>query len=396
MEALWNQVNLQAPPYRPWDVSITEFDPKGFLDTINRVLCDFKTFSALHAEAALLSRLIYRMKSKFRSDKGLKHMEKVNRALLNYLNMSLHKDYEILQKYTEINNGIVSLPSRQTLEYVLVRTQGFAKLMCRVESMAVTAASILQSRLYIGQSWTVAMIAFAVISRIWILSRHMVRKSCTWYDDIYKFAKSFKIVGISWLPDKHVLPKKLSKWLNIPWLSENFDTMPLHEENWSDSIFNLIQVNTETEPTEVNSINSAIDKAMKDELKESVMLKSSLTSAEKTKIKDLGQSISRKSFEKIQQKSTVNGRRGEKKKTKTDNNTKNEKKPALLDLKSEKDLVSLLTADSFPGLDKLKWNILKKQTKKLILKLTNNNTQEVDKKLCKKVARRIENWISSH
>lgn len=142
-------------------------DPRKFTETIDKILSDFKTFEVLHTEAALLSRLIYRMKSKFRSDKGLKHMEKVNRALLNYLNMSMEREYGLLKEYTEINNGIVSLPPRQTLEYVLVKTQGFAKLMCRIESTAVTAGNFLKSRLHIGQSWSIAIIAYAVISRIW-------------------------------------------------------------------------------------------------------------------------------------------------------------------------------------------------------------------------------------
>ena len=135
---------------------------------IDDILSDFKTFeSLLNVEAALLSRLIYRMKSKFRSDKGLKFMEKVNRGLLNYLNMSIEKEYVLLKEYIEIDGGIVSLPPRQILEYVLIRTQGFAKLMCRIESTSLVAANILKARLHLGQAWTVTMIAYAVISRIW-------------------------------------------------------------------------------------------------------------------------------------------------------------------------------------------------------------------------------------
>lgn len=94
-------------------------------------------------------------------------MEKVNRALLNYLNMSLEREYELLKEYIETNNGIISLPPQQTLEYTLVRTQGFAKLMSRVESTAMIAANFFKVRLHIGQAWTVSMIAYSVVSRIW-------------------------------------------------------------------------------------------------------------------------------------------------------------------------------------------------------------------------------------
>lgn len=94
-------------------------------------------------------------------------MEKVNRALLNYLNMSIEREFELLKEYVEINNGIASFPPQQNLEFVLVKTQGFAKLMCRVESTAMMAGQILQSRFHTGQSWSVAIIAYGVISRIW-------------------------------------------------------------------------------------------------------------------------------------------------------------------------------------------------------------------------------------
>lgn len=142
-------------------------DPKQFIDVIDNILEDFKSFKILNLEAALLSRLIYRMKSKFRNDKGLKYMEKVNRALLNYLKMSIDREYELIKEYVEINNGIVSLPPQKSLEYVLVKTQGFAKLMTRVESSAMMAGHNLQSRFHTGQSWSTALIAFGVVSRIW-------------------------------------------------------------------------------------------------------------------------------------------------------------------------------------------------------------------------------------
>lgn len=131
------------------------------------IIKDLDSQSVLHMEAAILSRLIYRMKSKFRSDKGLKNMEKVNRALLNYLEVQLHKEYNDLKNYVEPAGRFVNLPTKQMLQYVLVRTQGFAKLMCRIENVAKLAAEFFKTRISIGHSWTVSVIAYAVISRVW-------------------------------------------------------------------------------------------------------------------------------------------------------------------------------------------------------------------------------------
>ena len=94
-------------------------------------------------------------------------MEKVNRALLNYLNMSIEAEYKNLKEYVEINNGIASLPPRQTLEYILIRTQGFAKLMCRIESTSLIAGRLLKLRMQTGQSWYIAILAYGIVSRIW-------------------------------------------------------------------------------------------------------------------------------------------------------------------------------------------------------------------------------------
>lgn len=123
--------------------------------------------SILDVEAAFLSRLIYRMKNKFRSDKGLKSMEKVNRALLNYLNMALVESYKDLKSYIHIEDKMLTLPSRQLLEYVLVRTQGFAKLMERIEQVARYSGHFLMTRIGLGHAWSITLIAYANVSRIW-------------------------------------------------------------------------------------------------------------------------------------------------------------------------------------------------------------------------------------
>ncbi|XP_058792007.1 uncharacterized protein LOC131664722 [Phymastichus coffea] len=385
MDILWNQVNLQRPPCRSWDISVREFDPTTFLTVIDRVLNDFQNFKTMHAEAALLSRLIYRMKSKFRSDKGLKHMEKVNRALLNYLNMSLDKEYELLKECTEINNSIVSLPPQQTLEYVLVRTQGFAKLMCRVESTCMIAAYFFKSRLHIGQSWPIAMVAYGVISRIWMLSRHIIKKSCAWYDSVYKYVKMFQKVGIPWLPDAYVLPENLADWLKLSWIEdfENFST----KGQWDRSIFDLIEAINTIEPDCVIETLTAENSSSK---QNPIQANISVI----TEDIDYGVPVSREVFGKCNDKSSKNLKTKAKKRIKKQNHTLYERLQ-LLNVKCERDIVNFLKADYCPGYDKLQWRILQKRVKKFVIKLTKNNTCDLNDQQIKKVDRRIKKLTSS-
>ncbi|KAJ8669378.1 hypothetical protein QAD02_000637 [Eretmocerus hayati] len=379
MEALWNQLKLHRPPYRSWDISLKEYDSREFISTIDNILADLKTFDILHIEAALLSRLIYRMKSKFRSDKGFKNMEKVNRALLNYLNMSLEREFESLKDFIEINNGIISLPPKQSLEYVLVRMQGFAKLMCRVESSAIEAATILKTRLHTGQSWPVALLAYGIISRIWVLSRHITRKACAWYSNIHAFTETFESVGIPWLPENYHLPTNLSSWLNVPWINETLENIPIRT-NWEKSIFDFIETNSNDEI----KIQSMEEKTLQTVQKEKSVYEEDF---------DLGKPVARNTFQETLQaqskeaKAGVEKCRQPKKKTKRDI-------LEVFDIKSEKDLVKVLVAESHPTLDKLQWSVIVKRLRKLIMKLTENNTRDLSDKSFKKINRCLKKWTN--
>lgn len=134
---------------------------------IDKTIKELESMDILNIEAALLSRLIYRMKNKFRSDKGLKNMGKVKRALINYLNMALEQDYKNLKSYIHLENNAIILPSRQLLEYVLVRTQGYAKLIERLEQVSRYSAHFLKIRIKLGHAWSISLIAYATVSRIW-------------------------------------------------------------------------------------------------------------------------------------------------------------------------------------------------------------------------------------
>ena len=142
-------------------------DAAAFLLTFDKIIKDLTSQEMLHKEAAILSRLIYRMKRKFRSDKGMKSMLKVNKALLRYLSLSLEKEYENLKNHVEIDQKYITLSSKQMVEYVLVKTQGFAKLMLRLEEVSRHAAYFFKCRIGLGHAWSIGIISYAVISRIW-------------------------------------------------------------------------------------------------------------------------------------------------------------------------------------------------------------------------------------
>lgn len=179
----------------------------------------FENLNILEQEAALLSRCIYRMKTKLRTDKGLKSMEKLNRALLQfkYLNMcTVLSDFMCLLPDEESSELYV--PSRNMLDYVLVRLQGVTCLMLRAIETAHVAATSMGSRICIGHLWKVALIVLAVVSRISFICRDIMKLCCDFYRNIKSIRNLLKNTGTNWLPDEYDLPECLATWLNIDWV----------------------------------------------------------------------------------------------------------------------------------------------------------------------------------
>lgn len=443
MEEIWNRIEIERPPNSTWRIDIRKFDVTSLTTTLERIIKDLDSQDIMHVEATILSRLIYRMKCKFRNDKGFKNIEKVNRALLNYLGLSLEKEYKNFQSYIEVDNGVVTLPSKQMLEYVLVRTQGFAKLLTRIEEVAKYAGIFLRTRILLGHAWTVTLVAYAVISRIWILARNLVRRSCIWYNGIYRFLNVFKTTGLPWISANETLPSDLKLWLALPWLDENEPSIP-EETILNNKMFKLLQVQDDDshgdlildskdelmELETMNFISNTLEKNVSKETISRIDDKLPINVEE-----DLGEVISRshvslnatnKNQEKkesikmlkllMNNKDLENNEKAVVFKSKNSNaiiheleikEKKNKKRKKLIpscrtvsninfssnfDNMTELDLTAILHKDSYPGVDKLQWNIIKNQCNR-ILKQSKKCTDKKKKLLIKKAINLIKESI---
>ncbi|XP_050574273.1 uncharacterized protein LOC126914402 isoform X1 [Bombus affinis] len=443
MEAIWNRMQLERPPNATCHIERHKFDASTFLLTLDKIIKDITSQELLHKEAAILSRLIYRMKRKFRNDKGVKSMSKINKVLLKYLSLSLEKEYENLKNYVEIDEKYITLSSKQMVEYVLVKTQGFAKLMLRLEEVSKHAAYFLKCRINLGHAWSTAIIAYAVVSRIWILSRYLVKKTCTWYNDLYQYLHFFEFVGLSWLPKDYELTNDLKSWLSVPWIDNPISSIP-SDYGLKNTMFKLII------PREYDS-DENLDCDIQDYNKEtksentfsSVENKNAIHISVPSEIKnvvsndDVGEIIDRHTFNlKYIQNTSIADRKEHKKFTKigeTKENTayikrsnresysddlrdefvtkrrkknsekklknlmvKNTSKGLITfdDINNISDLTILLNKESYPGLDKLKWNMIRNKGKRLLDKLeicSDGSKQSIP---LKKIMKRIKNWIA--
>ncbi|CAD1475786.1 unnamed protein product, partial [Heterotrigona itama] len=399
----------------------------AFLLTLDKIIKDLTSQEMLHKEAAILSRLIYRMKRKFRSDKGIKSMLKVNKALLRYLSLSLEKEYENLKNHVEIDQRYVTLSSRQMVEYVLVKTQGFAKLMLHLEEVSKQAAYFLKCRIHLGHAWSMAIISYAVISRIWILSRYLLKKICTWYNDLYQYLHLFEIVGVPWLPKNYELTDDLKSWLvpNDYGLKNTMFKLITPYDSDEDLVSNIKNNNKETRsenpvswlgnknisiPNEIatvtsnNDIGEIVDRHA---FKLGCIQNASTTAEEKQKefTKVVKAKEKAANFKNSHQEFCVENlgnefiieKKKKNSKIKLKNLTKKEISEKLItfdNVNNKSDLKLLLSKESYPGLDKLQWNIIKNKSKKLLDKLEICSDEIKQSVLFKKIIERIKNWIA--
>ncbi|XP_017878078.1 uncharacterized protein LOC108623790 [Ceratina calcarata] len=402
MEAIWNRVQLERPPNATCRVARQKFDITKFNASIDQALKDLTSQELFHKEAAILSRLIYRMKIKFRNDKALKSMCKLNKALLKYLSLCLEKEYKNLKNYVEVDEKFVTLPSRQMVEFVLVKTQGFAKLMLRVEEVSKYSAYYLKCRINLGHAWSMALVAYSVVSRIWLLSRYLVSRSCTWYNDLYPHLKLLKVSGLPWLPADHELTSDLKSWLAVPWIDEITPRVP-QTYGVKNTMFKLLT--PRDHDSDEDPFLDVQDSYRTIKLEESSShvenldtLNSSVDTQKVVPNDDTGETIDRHSFNLNRaEKKRAGNTRDESTSTevKLKGSTKKRASKEILtfdDVKSKSDLIDLLAKESYPGLDKLQWNMIKKKSKKLLDKMEARSSG-TEQSVLQAAMKRIRKWI---
>nr|CAD7399354.1 unnamed protein product [Timema cristinae] len=207
-------------------------DIKQLRNTCNQIVFVLNDLKILHDEGAILSRGLYRIKSKQRNDKSFKLVEKVNQGLKRYLGLNLLGVVSnFVPQDPESSDTEAFLPSRQMLEFVLVRIQSFARLFCHVVRCCEQAALYLKMKLSGGHMWTVSLLFFAQIVAlkknidaiglgVKAYSRFLVLSSCKWYSSLLAFLQVLPRSPMPWLPPDYELPTDLAQWLDAHWLTE--------------------------------------------------------------------------------------------------------------------------------------------------------------------------------
>ncbi|CAD0199742.1 unnamed protein product [Chrysodeixis includens] len=211
----WNNASLLPPPVNMFLCSY-KFDLSDLRHVVNNIHKVLSKQSPLHKEGAICSRFIYKYDKKFQNDIGYRNLRKVNTALKKYLSLNLLKDIEnFIAALPSVNEDELYLPTRQMLEYVMLRIIAFSKIMLRICVCSKQAAVFYLNRVKRGESHWMSLLPYALLSRIWSMSMVLLQHSTTWYSNLYTYLNKLQLKGLPFLPDNYELPQDLEQWLDL-------------------------------------------------------------------------------------------------------------------------------------------------------------------------------------
>ncbi|XP_049867882.1 uncharacterized protein LOC126368055 [Pectinophora gossypiella] len=209
----WNDASILPPPIHTSKCN-SDVDVRQLSHTCKNIIKVLSKQSPLHREAAICSRFLYKFDKKFRNDIGYRNFKKVNTALRKYLGLNILKDIESFHSVLPTDDDQY-LPTRQMLEYVLVRLLSFSKIMERICVCSKVAAVFYLDRVKRGESHWMSLMPFALLSRVWSMSTVLLQHSCNWYTNLQSFLDKLKLKGLNFLPADYMLPNNIEEWLDM-------------------------------------------------------------------------------------------------------------------------------------------------------------------------------------
>ncbi|KAI8422359.1 hypothetical protein MSG28_006220 [Choristoneura fumiferana] len=252
----WNDASLLPPPIHTFSCSriagIQEL--RSICKNIIKVL---SKQSPLHKESAILSRFAYKFDKKFRNDIGYRNFKKVNVALRRYLLLNLLKDVVSFSDTLPPVDDEFYLPTRQMLQYVLVRLLAFSKIMLRICICSKKASVFYLDRIRSGDSHWMSLMPYAVLSRVWSMCSVLLRHACNWYSQLLPWLDKLQVQGVVLLPDGYNFPLDLEDWLDLKNFLTTLDLIGVEDEDGDNlgSILEFVnQVNDNNESEDMPKI----------------------------------------------------------------------------------------------------------------------------------------------
>ncbi|KAF8764113.1 uncharacterized protein LOC129965932 [Argiope bruennichi] len=218
---MWNVLNLKCPTedlcqYNSLEGAVLQELPRlvSLLTTSAEVLTQDHP---IWAEIKVFRNVQEKYKRILHCDKCLQLLQRVGICLRKMVLLNLSKAYlDLAEKFLaglQSQSSPIQLPSCQQLEFVLLRTQSAAKLICEALHYSRETFCYLIQRLRVGHLILNLMMATSVTARVNILFRGLLVQIFDIYNKLYIWRGKLKKGTVEW-PKPLELPKDLEAWLN--------------------------------------------------------------------------------------------------------------------------------------------------------------------------------------
>lgn len=134
----------------------------------------------LNVELSILSQFLYKNHNRFRNDKCHRFLKLIQKSANRFFN-ELKLDKEVL-KFSGVfpipldikNKNKIYLPTKQMLEFILVRLYGGGNLLWKLIAHCQNAGELCVQRLKLGHFWNIGLNNLSCVSRLWALSISML------------------------------------------------------------------------------------------------------------------------------------------------------------------------------------------------------------------------------
>lgn len=208
---------------------------------------------------AMCLKIIFIRNVQFRTQKGFQNLRKVKTAYTKLQQLSIETIIKNLHSSIIIDFNTIQLPSRQTIEYLLVKLQSLSKILCRIISCTKQATHKFLTILSKGFFVELVTLLLGILSGIWAAAIGMCKMTVKYYNKIRCSLEMLKPSKQNWLPNDYILPKELGKWLGDEWIDEiNVATKKNVDDKKSNKIEKLLKLNDNMENEDVKN-ESRID-----------------------------------------------------------------------------------------------------------------------------------------
>lgn len=136
--------------------------------------------SNIEVELSILSQFLYKNHNRFRNDKCHRYLKLIQKTTHRFLK-DLTLDKEVLN-FSGVfpipmdikNKNKIYLPTKQMLQFILMRLYGGANLLWKLIIYCQNAGELCVQRLKLGHFWNIGLNNLSCVSRLWALSTSML------------------------------------------------------------------------------------------------------------------------------------------------------------------------------------------------------------------------------